>query len=219
MPIGYQVFAGNTHDSQTVEQIVTSMEAQYARASRVWVTDRGMVSEENLKFIRSRNGSYIVGTPKSMLKQFERYLTDKDWHEVQAGAEVKLVTTDTGQETFILARSKDRQEKEKAIHERFMERMETSLHKLEVSIDSGRLKDPADAYRRLGRLQQKYWRAAGAFEIQIAPLPNPVGKKRLTMTWKRSKRWSQWTSLSEGCYLLRTNLTDTDPAVLWKRYI
>lgn len=219
MPIGYEVFAGNTHDSKTVEQIVMSMEAKYGKADRVWVMDRGMVSEDNLKFIRDRNGSYIVGTPKSMLKQFEQYLTDKDWHEVQAGVEVKLVTADNGSETFIIAHSKDRQEKEKAIYHRFIERMEAALNKLKASIDSGRLKDLADANRRLGRLQQRCWRAAGAFEIHITPIQNPAGKKRLTMEWKRSERWSQWAALSEGCYILRTNLTDTDPAVLWKRYV
>jgi len=219
MPIGHEVFAGNTHDSKTVEQIVTSMETTYGKANRVWVMDRGMVSEDNLKFIRDRNGSYIVGTPKSMLKQFEPYLTDKDWHEVQAGVEVKLATGNNNAETFIIARSKDRREKEKAIHQRFIERMETALDKIKVSIDSGRLKDLADAHRRLGRLQQRCWRAASAFEIHIAPIPNAVGKKRLTITWKRSERWSQWTTVSQGCYLLRTNLTDTDPAVLWKRYI
>ena len=216
MPIGYEVFAGNTHDSKTVEQIVTSMEVKYGRANRVWVMDRGMVSEDNLRFIRARQGSYIVGTPKSMLKRFEQHLTDKDWHAVQAGVEIKLVTGDNGPETFIIVRSRDRQEKEKAIHQRFRVRMETALNKFQASIDSGRLKDLADAHRRLGRLQQRCWRAAGAFEIHMEAL---VGKKRLTMEWKRSERWSQWAVLSEGCYILRTNLNDTDPAVLWKRYI
>jgi len=219
MPLGYEVFAGNTHDSRTVEEIVTSMEAKYGRANRVWVMDRGMVSEKNLDFIRSRNGSYIVGTPKCILKQFEKYLTDKDWQEVQAGVEVKLVKGEKGDETFILARSRDRQQKEKAIHQRFIERMEVALNKLKASIEKGRLRDIAEAHRRLGRLQQKYWRAASAFEIHIAPLQNHDGKKRLTISWKRNERWTQWADLSEGCYLLRTNLTDSDPAVLWKRYI
>jgi transposase len=219
MPVGYEVFAGNTHDSRTVEKIVTSMEAKYGRANRLWVMDRGMVSEENLRFIRSRNGSYIVGTPKCTLRQFEKYLTDKDWREVQAGVEVKLVAGDNGDETFILARSRDRQEKERAMHQRFIERMETALYKLKASTDSGRLKDMAEAHRRLGRLQQRYWRAASAFEIHIVPIQNPAGKKRLSISWKFNERWTQWAALSEGCYLLRTNLTDTDPAVLWKRYI
>jgi hypothetical protein len=112
IPLGYEVFAGNTNDSKTVETIVQAMEKKYGKADRVWVMDRGMVSEENLKFIRQRGGSYIVGTPKALLRQFERYLSDKDWHEVQARVEVKLVPGPEGQETFILARSADRRAKE-----------------------------------------------------------------------------------------------------------
>jgi hypothetical protein len=91
IPLGYEVFDGNTHDSKTVEQIVTAMESKYGYANRIWVLDRGMVSENNLRFVRQRGGSYIVGTPKAMLRQFEQYLTDKDWQEVQEGVEVKLV--------------------------------------------------------------------------------------------------------------------------------
>src|SRR3989304_6994817 len=91
IPLGYEVFDGNTNDSKTVEAIVTAMEAKYGRANRVWVMDRGMVSEGNLEFLRSRGGSYIVGTPKAMLRQFEHHLTNKDWHEVQAGGGGKLV--------------------------------------------------------------------------------------------------------------------------------
>jgi len=219
IPLGYEVFDGNTHDSTTVEQIVQAMESKYGQANRVWVMDRGMVSEKNLQFLRDRGGSYIVGTPKAMLRRFDRYLTDKDWHEVQAGVEVKLVPGPDGDETFILARSADRREKEKAMHERFIDRMETGLEKLRATAESGRLKDAGVAHRRLGRLQERYWRASGAFDVKIAPIPRPTGKARLSVTWIRNTRWSDWAHLSEGCYLLRTNLTDTDPATLWKRYI
>ena len=103
MPLGYEVFDGNTHDSKTVEDIVRAMESEYGRANRIWVMDRGMVSENNLRFVRQRGGSYIVGTPKAVLRQFERYLTDKDWHEVQEGVEVKLVDGPDGEELFVLA--------------------------------------------------------------------------------------------------------------------
>ena len=113
LPLGYEVFDGNSGDSTTVETIVTAMEAQYGQAGRVWVMDRGMVSEKNLEFLRGRTAAYIVGTPKSMLKQFEQHLIQKDWHEVQAGVEVKLVPGPDGAETFILARSADRREKER----------------------------------------------------------------------------------------------------------
>jgi len=219
IPLGYEVFEGNKHDSKTVEDIVNAMEKKYGKANRVWVMDRGMVSEKNLKFLRERKGSYIVGTPKSMLRQFEQHLTGKDWQEVQAGVEVKLVPGPDGDETFILARSADRREKEKAMHERFVERMEKQLQKLQTSAESGRLKDEPVAHQRLGRLKERYWRAAAGFEVQIATIPNPTGKARLSITWTRNARWGEWNALSEGCYLLRTNLNDRDPATLWKQYI
>jgi len=219
IPLGYEVFAGNTNDSRTVETIVKSMETKYGQASRIWVMDRGMVSEKNLAFLRERNGFYIVGTPKATLRQFERHLTNKDWHEVQAGVEVKLVPGPGGDETFILARSADRREKEKAMHERFLERMEAGLEKLAAAAQSGRLRDAAIAHQRLGRLKERYARASGAFEVKITPIPQPADKAVLSITWTRVTRWSEWSAISEGCYLLRTNLNETDPATLWKRYI
>jgi transposase len=219
IPLGYEVFAGNRHDSTTVEEVVEAMERKYGHANRVWVMDRGMVSEENLDFLRQRNGQYIVGTPKAMLRQFEEYLTRKDWREVQAGVEVQLVPGPDGSETFILARSTDRREKEKAMHQRFVDRLEAALEKMRASANSGRLKDEATANRRLGRLMCQYWRAAGAFDVKIEPLSPPQGKARLHVAWTRNDRWNDWAALSEGCYLLRTNLNETDPAVLWKRYI
>jgi hypothetical protein len=219
IPLGYEVFAGNRNDATTVEEIVAAMEKKYGRASRVWVMDRGMVSEDNLAFLRSRGGKYLVGTPKAMLRQFEQHLTEKDWHEVQEGVEAKLVPGPDGDETFLLARSVDRREKEKAMHERFITRLEESLRKMQASAECGRLKDEGVANRRLGRLLEQYWRAAGAFDVSIQRLSPPRGKQRLEIGWIRNARWSQWASLSEGCYLLRTNLNETDPATVWKRYI
>jgi hypothetical protein len=218
-PLGCEVFDGNTNDSTTVEAMVEAIEAKYGRARRIWVMDRGMVSEKNLAFLRRRGGLYIVGTPKAMLRQFEEHLTAPDWQEVQAGVEVKLVPGPDGQETFILARSRDRREKEKAMHERFLERMEEGLKKLAAAAASGRLKDLGEAHRKLGRLQEKHWRVANAFEVAIAELADPPGPARVSVRWTRPQRWSEWAALSEGCYLLRTNLVGTDPAMLWKRYI
>jgi transposase len=219
IPLGYEVFAGNRGDVTTVEEIVRAMEKKYGRAHRIWVMDRGMVSEENLAFLRAREGQYLVGTPKAMLRQFEEYLTGKDWHEVQEGVEVKLVPGPEGDETFVLARSVDRREKEKAMHDRFLGRLEEGLRKMQSAAECGRLKDEAVANRRLGRLQSQYWRAAGAFEVKIERLSPPQGKARLRVSWTRNDRWNTWAALSEGCYLLRTNLNETDPAILWKHYI
>jgi transposase len=219
LPLGYEVFAGNRNDSTTVQEIVTRMESKYGQAQRVWVMDRGMVSEANLKYLRDRQGLYIVGTPKAMLRQFERYLIDKEWNEVRGGVEVKLIPGLEGDETFLLARSADRRKKEQAMHERALARFEEGLKKLQASAENGRLKDRGVAHERLGRLRQKCWRASKAFEIQIEERKATKGRATLKISWKRDARWSAWANLSEGCYLLRTNLTETDPETLWKRYI
>ncbi len=219
MPLGHEVFDGNTHDSRTLETIVQAMEAKYGQAQRIWVVDRGMVSEANLRFLRDRGGSYLVGTPKAMLRRFEQHLTEKDWQEVQAGVEVKLVAGPEGQEVFVLARSRDRRQKEQAMHQRFREHLETALQKLQQSAATGRLKDLALAQRRWGRLQQRYWRAARAFEVQMTPLNPPVGKAKIKITYSHNTLWDDWTALSEGCYLLRTNLGGVDASTLWKRYL
>jgi transposase len=218
-PLGYEVFAGNTHDSKTVKPIIESLERKYGSLSRVWVMDRGMVSEENLQFLRERGGQYIVGTPKQMLRQFEQYLTEQDWTMAQEGVEVKLVPGPAGDETFILARSADRRAKELAMHEKFTERIEVGLSKLKAAAESGRLKDESIAGERLGRLKQRNWRAANAFEVTIKKLPQPRGKQRLEITWRHNERFGDWSQLADGCYLLRSNLTGVDAATLWKRYI
>jgi transposase len=218
-PLGYEVFAGNTHDSTTVKTIIQSLEKKYGSLNRVWVMDRGMVSEENLQFLRERGGQYIVGTPKSMLRQFEQQLTEQDWTAAQEGVEVKLVPGPGGDETFILARSADRRAKELAMHEKFTARVEAGLQKLKAATESGRLNDEVIAGERLGRLKQQNWRASRAFDVTIKKLARPRGKQRLEISWRSNARFGDWNQLADGCYLLRSNLTDVDAATLWKRYI
>lgn len=218
-PVGYEVFAGNTHDSKTVQSIVESLEKKYGTINRVWVFDRGMVSEANLKFLRERGSQYIVGTPKSMLRQFEQHLVDQDWTEAQAGVEVKLVPSPDGQETFILARSADRRAKELAMHEKFVARMELGLKKIQAAAEAGRLKDEAAAGQRLGRLKQQNSRASQAFDVTIQKLAEPRGKQRLEITWQRQTKFAEWSQLADGCYVLRSNLMGIDAATLWRRYI
>jgi transposase len=218
-PVGYEVFAGNTNDSRTVKTIVEAMEKKYGALNHVWVMDRGMVSEENLKYLRERGGRYIVGTPKAMLRQFEQHLTEQNWTEAQEGVEVKLVPGPDGEETFILARSADRRAKEQAMHEKFTARMEEGLKKMQAAAVAGRLKEEIRAGERLGRLKQQNWRASQAFEVSIQKLAQPRGKQRLEITWQRQAKFAEWSQHADGCYLLRSNLTDIDAATLWKRYI
>lgn len=218
-PLGYEVFAGNTHDSTTVQKMIESLEKKHGRLQRVWVMDRGMVSDENLQFLRQRGDHYIVGTPKQMLRAFEQHLTEQDWTEAQAGVEVKLVPSPSGEETFILARSADRRAKEQAMHVKFTDRLETGLKKLQAAAEAGRLKDVATAAERWGRLKERNWRASHAFEVTIEKLPEPRGRQQLEIRWQRSAKFGDWSQLADGCYLLRSNLTDVDVATLWKRYI
>lgn len=217
-PLAYEVFSGNRADVTTVKEMVEIMESKYGRARRIWVMDRGMVSEDNLQFLRNRGGFYLVGTPRGMLKRFEAYLLDSDWSKVQEGIEVKLVNSPNGRETFVLCRSADRREKEKAIHERFAERIEAGLSKLDKELKRARKKrDRSVLERRIGRLLGKNSRAAGGFKIEV--VEDKTCPASLQLRWWRIEAWRQWSSLSEGCYLLRTNLREQSPEKLWQTYM
>ena len=219
-PLGYQLFAGNRNDATTVQDVINTMEPKYGQAQRVWVMDRGMVSEDNLRLLRGRQAQYIVGTPKAMLRRFEAALAgEHDWRTVQEGVEVKQVAGPEAQEVFLLARSADRRAKEQAMHERFVARLEEGLRRLDASMTRGHLVDEGLANRRLGRLLSQNWRASGAFDVRIERLRERQGKRRLKISWSRNARWSEWTTLADGCYVLRSNVMDVDPATLWKRYI
>ena len=118
LPLSYEVFAGNRADVTTVEEIVRTMEQKYGQPQRVWVMDRGMVSEKNIEFLRERGARYLVGTPKSQLRQFEAELLEKEgWSQVQSGLEAKLLAHPDGRglEQFVLCRSTARADKESAM--------------------------------------------------------------------------------------------------------
>jgi transposase len=217
-PLGYEVFDGNRSDVTTVEQMVECMEIKYGRARRVWVMDRGMVSENNLTFIRERGGYYLLGTPRSMLKRFEKQLLEGQWSQVCEGIDVQVVEGPDGQESFVLCRSADRRQKEKAIHERFIRRIETGLTKLEQDLTQARKpRDRGVIERRIGRLLGCNSRAAGAFKIEL--VEDRRSDSRLRLQWSRIEGWDRWAELSEGCYLLRTNLTGRPPEELWQTYM
>ena len=116
-----------------LEEIVERIERLYGRANRIWVLDRGMVSEENVRFLKEARRRYIVGTPKGMLKRFEGELRAKDWNQVREGLEVRLCPAPGGEEVFLLCRSAQRKEKEQAMHERFEKRIEEGLEKIVTS--------------------------------------------------------------------------------------
>ena len=219
MPVGYEVFAGNRHDSTTVHEIVRTMESRYGRADRIWVMDRGMVSQDNLAFLREGERRYIVGTPRSDLKRYEQALLHGPWQSVREDLEVQFVQGPRGDETFILCRSAARRRKEQAMHDRFERRIEEGLTKLAARLEAARkVPDRSQVERQIGRLLGRNSRAAGLFDIQVQDVERE-GRKGLKVTWRRRSAWRQWASLSEGCYLLRSNVNDWSAADLWRAYI
>ena len=214
LPLGYEVFNGNRHDVTTVEDIVTKIESQYGRAERIWVMDRGMISEDNLEFLQSKKRRYIIGTPKSQLKNFEQELLAQDWEQIREGLEVKACHSPEGEETFVLCRSKERAKKEKAIHERFEKRIDKGLEKIAESCRKRKQK-VGSIERRVGRLLGANTRAAGLFKVEVKK-----GKdSKVEIAWQKVETWRQWAELSEGYYMLRTNIKDWKAQDLWEAYI
>jgi len=190
------------------------MEAKYGQANRVWVMDRGMVSEENLEFMRMNNARYLVGTPKSLLRKFEQELLNRNWEEVAPGVEVSLAHSPEGKdETFVLCRSLGRKEKENAILNRFITRLEEKLTKLAEQVEKGGIRDKQKIERQIGRLLERNYRAASLFTVTV------TGEERLSINIKKNIDRFQWLTQTGGSYILRTNWKERDPKTIWNTYI
>lgn len=213
-PLSYETFDGNRADVSTMETILRRVERKYGKARRIWVMDRGIVSEENLAAIRKRGGHYLVGTPRSQMKRFEAELLKDDWIQVRPEVEVKKVTIPQGEETYVLCRTSGRKEKEKAIRNRFSDRMEGALKRLSKAIETGRLKDRNKMERRLGRMQASHPQVNDLYEVALRDTADGV-----RLYWAVKKDRQAWRSLREGAYLLRTNLQAGTAEELWSRYM
>lgn len=219
LPIGYEVFSGHTADVTTVEEMVEMMEAKYGKARRIWVMDRGMVSEENLDFLRERGARYLVGTPKRQLRHFEAHLLDQEnWAVVQAGVEVKLVPHPDGGpgEQYVLCRSSARREKEKAMIALARQRLRAQLDQTHASLQKRPARDPGVIERRIGRWLGRYAAAERLIEVKVER--NPQGQACGLQITERAER-NAWAELAHGAYLLRTNCPERDPVQLWRWYM
>jgi transposase len=213
-PFSYETFDGNRADVTTMETVLRMVERKYGRARRVWIFDRGIISEENLKAIRRRGGQYLVGTPRSKLKEFERELLGEDWHEIRPEVEVKQVGIPNGEETYILCRSTARKDKEQAIRSRFSVRIENALIGLAKRVATGHLKDRDHIQRKIGGIQARYPQVADLYTITLTDHDGV-----LKLEWKLIAARADWQKAREGAYLLRTNLQAEDAEQLWKKYI
>ena len=213
-PFSYETFDGNRADVSTMEAILRMVERKYGKARRIWVFDRGIVSEENLAAIRKRGGQYLVGTPRSQMKPFAAELLKDDWIRVRPEVEVKKAAIPQGEETFILCRTTGRKEKEKAIRQRFSTRMEDALKRLAKTIETGRLKDRNKMERRLGRIQASHPQVNDLYEVGLRDTPEGI-----RLFWAIQEERQAWRSLREGAYMLRTNLQAATAEELWSRYM
>jgi len=211
-PLAYEVMDGNTSDRTTLRGFLDQIENTYGQAKRMWIMDRGIPSEAILAEMRNpaRPMSYLVGTGKGKIKQYEKKWLDLPWHKVRDSVEVKLFEQDG--ELYVLAKSEGRQRKEIAMRRKRLARLLRKLRAMRRSLPS---RD--QLLMRIGAVKTAAGRAFGFVKIQVPEVRQPVTRESFRFTVDKNKL--KEAELRDGHYLLRSNLTGADPAVLWTRYV
>ena len=207
LPLAYEVLAGNTADSTTLKAFLARIERQYGKARRVWCMDRGVPTEEVLAQMRASDPPvhYLVGTPKGRLTRLEQALLDKPWRAVRPGVRVKLLAQDG--ELYVFAESRDRVAKERSMRRRQLKWLWERLQKLTtMSLTRDGL------LMKLGAAQTKAPAAWRLIELEVA-------ERGASFTYQLDRAQLRVVRRREGRYLLRTNLTESDPAKLWQFYL
>jgi transposase len=206
-PLAYEVLAGNTKDSTTLREFLDKIEKQYGKAERIWLMDRGIPTETVLEQMRQSEPpvKYLVGTPKGRLSRLEKQLLDKPWHQARPGVEVKLLAQQD--ELYVLAQSADRVHKERSMRRRQLKWLWARLKQLSTM----KLKRE-ELLMKLGAAKQKAPSAWRLVQIE-------VDKDKAALTYRLDREKLRRQRRREGRYLLRTNLTETDPAKLWSLYL
>jgi Transposase DDE domain len=207
LPLAYEVLPGNTNDTSTLRRFLASIEAQYGKARRVWVMDRGIPTEAVLAEMRASDPPvhYLVGTPKGRLTRLERQLIDKPWQEARKGVQVKLLAADG--ELYVFARSDDRVAKERAMRKRQLKWLWKRLGQLAAMAVSRE-----EMLMKLGAARAKAPTAWRLVDIAMA-------EDGATFSYRLDRKKLRTARRREGRYLLRTNLTEQDPALLWQYYV
>jgi transposase len=206
-PLTYEIFPGNQRDVTTLQGVVEAVEKKHGKARRVWVFDRGVVSEANLQWLRERGGHYLVGTPRAQLKAYEKQLLEGSWRKISEQVEVQIVGQE--EEVFVLCRSAKRREKEAAMRRRVVRGLMRGLIKVRRQLRRQRIKKETRLQRHLGRLQERYstvWKYA---RVEVEGL-------KLSWDWDRDQL--RLAAQRDGAYLLRAHWTERDPERLWQAY-
>jgi transposase len=213
-PLYHEVFAGNRNDAVAFPQIVETMEGRFGTARRVWVLDRGIATEANLEFLRKRNQSFLVGTPRGKLSEFEAELATRDWREVREHVEVRSVRR--GDQTYVLARSRDRRAKERAIRRRQLLGLHGELEKLEANVSAGRLKDADKVQQRLGRLAERWPMAWRFVHVEVE---RDTNGRAIRVRWTYRRERLRAALARDGAYLLLSDRADWTAEQLWTTYM
>jgi transposase len=207
LPLAYEVLPGNTADNTTLKDFLARIVAQYGKARRIWLMDRGVPTEAVLAEMRAADPpvQYLVGTPKGRLTRLEKGLVDKPWHDARPGVQVKLLPQDG--ELYVFAQSTDRVAKERAIRRRQLKWLWGRLKQL-----AGMKLSREELLMRLGAARKQARTAWRLIAIEVAADSAALSYRLDRAKLRRARR-------REGRYLLRTNLTDDDPARLWGLYL
>jgi transposase len=219
LPLAYEVLAGNTADKTTLKIFLSKIEAQYGKARRVWVMDRGVPTEATLEQMRADDVAYLVGTPRHLLSKLEKDLIDKPWERVHEGMAVKLLEQED--ELYVQAKSSQRQKKENAMRRRNLKTLVNGLNRLKRRKNLTR----DHLLERVAVLRKEAGRVASLIDIRKPLEGEPVNRKTFTCTFNRSA-WKQAME-RDGCYILRAHVPWKDwPAgmekqaqVLWEWYM
>jgi transposase len=212
LPLAYEVMQGNTSEKTTLKAFLKKIEEQYGRAKRIWVMDRGIPTEEQLREMREDDPpvAYLVGTPRGRLSKLEKPFLELPWAKVKESVEVKLLAQDG--ELYILARSEGRWQKERAMRRRRLKSLWKRLQELQAQeLERDQL------LLKLGAAKAEAGRAYGLVEVQVPKPEQPVNGETFTFRWRKDKL--RQAMRREGRYLLRSNLPAEDPALLWQHYV
>jgi transposase len=210
-PLAHDTLAGNTRDVKTVETIVTAIETRFGASRRIWVMDRGMMSEDNLKFLSQSQRQYLIGTLRSELAQFQEELAKPGWLDIREDVQVKPVQRDGI--AYLLARSSQRREKERAMRRRQARGLRDALQRLSRRVAQGKLKARDKIIERVGRLKERFPKAARLVQITVAR----QGKPEVAWQWQRDLLRAAF--VRDGAYLLKSNYTDWSPEEFWESYM
>jgi len=209
-PVGYEVLPGNTIDKTTLQFFLKKIEAMYGKVRRVWVMDRGIPTEEALSQMREEGIQYLVGTPRAMLSKLEDKLMGLDWKQANDNVVVKLLSEDN--ELYVLAKSRDRLAKERAIRKRRLRKYIQGLAKLQKNC-----RNRDRLVERIGALKQEAGVCVKCVDITVPPEGRKVTSDNFN--YRLNKNTYRKMLFRDGMYLLRTNLTETSPEVIWQRYM